>query len=114
MGRRWHTKPTVFLACSLLLVVALVVSFVRLCPLGRTLWNYHIRIHDGLSLSEVESILGPGVQEDSPPDLRHPDGIRPALRGETFFRFYSGAGMAIWVGFQEGKVCDKWLEDTWP
>jgi hypothetical protein len=114
MSRRLLTKPRVFLALTLLLSVTLAVSFVRLCPLGRTLWNYHVRIHHGMSLSEVESILGPGVQEVSPPDLRLPDGqIRPALRGETF-RFYLGAGMAIWVGFREGKVCDKWLEETWP
>src|SRR5262249_10272118 len=99
MSRRLVAKPHAFSPANLLLIVDLVVSFVRLGPLGMTLWSYHVRIHHGMSLSEVESILGPGVQEVSPPDLRLPDGeIRPALRGEPF-RFYSGAGMAIWVGF---------------
>jgi len=109
--RRFLVRATFFLALGLIPLAALVL-FCTACPVGRVYWNYHVRIHHGMAAAEVERVLGPGVDEE-PPGLRHRSGeIRAAVQGDQV-RVYPGWA-PIWIGFRNGKVCDTWLEDTWP
>jgi hypothetical protein len=104
-------RREVTLAVALLALAGLVLTC-TVCPVGRAYWNYHFRIRTGMTLAEVECVLGPGMVEE-PPGLRTPDGrIRAAVQGDQV-RVYPGWA-PIWIGFRDGKVCDTWLEETWP
>jgi hypothetical protein len=77
------------------------------------------RLQLGMTVPEVEAILGPGeeVPEDRmpgvPPHVRPMrDGrFAPLVEGERFFRWqeqHEGfPPRTIWVGVRGGKVCDK-------
>jgi hypothetical protein len=65
---------------------------------------YSSRVRNGMTLKEVESVMGgPGQQHDSPPGTR--DG--PVVQGDEFYEWHP-TGVEFWVGFRNGRVCDKW------
>jgi hypothetical protein len=64
-----------------------------------------VRIHLGMTLTEVESILGPGKKCSWPPTEW---GIGPVVKGEQFF-VWEDRGMEFWVGLRDGRVCGTWF-----
>jgi hypothetical protein len=89
-----------------------------MCPRTGTVfeWKYRYRIKTGMTLAEVESILGPGKQEKTKPGTMDQKGFSvPVLQGEELYVWeqdgylWELTGSRIWVGFQDGKVCDKHL-----
>lgn len=82
------------------------------------------KVQLGMSLSEVEAILGPGKKISQsqlpllPPfarPLQKPleDGLVPIISGDEFWFWGTdriGWRSTIYVGFRNGKVCDKELQ----
>jgi hypothetical protein len=70
------------------------------------------RIQKGMTLSEIESILGEGVK--IPPERlpTHPDyekgGEKPVVKGDIFYLWDKGE-YRVTIGFVEGKVFEKYL-----
>src|SRR5262249_7500858 len=77
-------------------------------------WDYRYRVHDGMTLEEVEAVLGEGKYR--------PNGMREyrgtwgdgnwreiVVEGDTEFYVCSRGPMKIWVGFRDGKVVHKWF-----
>jgi hypothetical protein len=100
------------LGCMAILPVASVVVFGLVrerWPTGTAFeWKFLFRIKSGMTLEEVEGILGPGIESQSPV-LSYGNGdLRTAVRGEHIFLWEKDA-MKIWVGFEAGRVCNKWF-----
>jgi hypothetical protein len=91
---------------------ALAVLFVGVscCLWGPTgMWfefTCKSRIHVGMALAEVKSILGPG-KECSWPPFGGP-GNRPLVQGERFFMWHNKS-TKFFIGLRDGKVCDTWF-----
>jgi hypothetical protein len=104
-------KKEVVLATCLLLVF-MPLSCCVVCPRTATVyeWKYRYRVKAGMTLAELEAILGPGQPEEAPPG--RPDwkgGTVPLLRGDEFY-VWEHDWLEIWVGLRGGKVCDKWFD----
>lgn len=68
------------------------------------------KIQAGMTLAQVEEILGEGDRRQYPPGLRENDGnLRSAVEGDEFWVWNDPYGAAIWVGIRDGVVCDKYL-----
>jgi hypothetical protein len=75
------------------------------------------RIKIGMSLDEVEAILGPGeqislehvTQIPGSPYAKRKGNLDLVVEGDEFFRWHnSKCGMEIQLGLRDGRVCDKW------
>src|SRR5581483_8816321 len=77
-------------------------------PWAHTLFEFHCRLRAGMTLAEVEAVLGEGERELAPPGVGDGGSIRPAVQGDTFYRWERG-GNEIWLGLRGGRVVDKWL-----
>jgi len=107
---RWPRKRAWQLAATAELVAMLLAAYWWLsCPDTLTLfeWKYRYRFHEGMTLAQVEPVLGPG----KPGGARDgPDEIQP---GEAFGladrQSYYGerGGMEIRVAFRDGRVVSK-------
>ena len=108
MGRKPFSIKIALVGFGLLLVL-LPCSWCVCCPeTGTTFeWKYRYRVRNGMTLAEVEAVLGPGQQREGPPQTR--DG--PVIQGDEFYYWYGENGKEIYIGFRGGKVCDKWF---WP
>jgi hypothetical protein len=109
-GRRPRKSPWPAAAAAAGLVVVLLAAYWCVsCPDTLTLfeWKYRYRVHEGMTLAEVESVLGPG-KPGGPRD--GPDEIQP---GEAFglvdrqSYYWEWGGMEIWVAFRDGRVVSK-------
>jgi hypothetical protein len=109
MTKRVFIRRNVILGLILGVLLAAVSCCVLFSILGIGFsWKYHYRIKIGLTLAEVENTLGPGEERKGPPHT--PDGS--VIQGDVFYVWQDdpiGGGSAIWLGFREGNVCDKWL-----
>lgn len=85
---------------------------------GRLCYRNYERIQVGMSLVEVEALLG-GTGEEirretlpGSPDYNEPvlsKRVKPVVTGDKFFRWYeSPIGKKVIVGLKDDKVCDKW------
>jgi hypothetical protein len=93
-------------------------------------WDYD-KIAVGMTLSEVETLIGPGTEIDRsslPKTHRlkagvHPNRVGPQVTvvdhdlfeivpvvdGDVFHRWTeNGGGSYVILGFRNGRVCDKW------
>src|SRR5262249_12216929 len=67
------------------------------------------RINSGMTLEEVETILGAGTRVKNVPELQEgPRGRRPAVTGDEFY-LWERDHDNLWVGFKDGKVCDTFF-----
>jgi hypothetical protein len=110
MSRRVFSLRRV--GCFGLLLLCLPLSCCVCCPQTGTRfeWKYRYRVRVGMTLDEVEAVLGPGRKEEGPPGT--PDykgGSVPLVRGEEFY-VWERDGLEIWVGLEDGKVCDKYFD----
>jgi hypothetical protein len=82
--------------------------------------KYH-KIRTSMSLSDVEAVLGPGEKIPRSNLPRVPQYVKPRVNGESAtvidgdeFWFWSaerlGWHTTIYVGFRNGKVCDKAID----
>jgi hypothetical protein len=83
-------------------------------------WNY-LRITNGMSLSEVERVLGEGKSIDSKAiqsidyDQHDPEKrVHPVVIGDERFLWQNENHFRIVVGFRNGVVCDKWYSIPLP
>jgi len=79
-------------------------------------WNYE-RIHPGMSLAEVEQLLGePGesVEEQYVPHVVdrsvEPRREKPVIRGEQYFQWRKGS-LCIIIGLEDGVVAEKYFNE---
>ena len=93
------------------LLVLVPIWFCGCCPQSGTVfeWKYHYRIHTGMTLSEVERVLGPGAKQDSPPGTPDSRGIRPLVEGDQYY-VWEQDGLEIRIGFKEGRVYGKYFD----
>ena len=97
-----------------LLFIAFVVHLIAFClyhdlPPGKGEKIFKT-IQKGMTLSEIESILGEGVE--IPPERlpMHPEKeiLKPVIKGDIFYLWDKGEYRII-IGFVEGKVFEKYL-----
>lgn len=98
----------VMILLALVVPVTLIVLFDH--P-GRFSRNNYLRIHTGMTLAEVEALLGgPGEELRRASLFTSPDKNEPILEGDQVFLWRAPQnhnGGQILVGLKDGKVCDK-------
>jgi hypothetical protein len=102
------------LVILILFVLALVVPFTLIALFdqpGRFSRNNYLRIHDGMTLAQVEALLGaPGEELRRATLFASPDRRERPLAGDQVFRWHTPGnpnGSCVLVGLKDGKVCDK-------
>ena len=102
-------RPLLLAAAILFLAGSAVLFVVRRLNAPTPLEAAVNRVQIGMTLAEVEAILGPGTQVHSVPS--YPSG--PVVRGEVFYRWTATAvyGEEAIVGFKDGVVVDKWYHN---
>ena len=101
-------RPVVIAITLALLFGAIGFIFLR-CPGGEVSWCNYKKIERGMTLEEVEVLIGRGekIERLSVPET--PDG--PVVTGETFFEWKETprefGGTRIVIGFVKGKVIAK-------
>ena len=115
--RRRAPLWSAFLAASALVACCVVFDW----PCRAWYWGARLsycdfkRVEIGMTLQEVEAILGPGREisaKELPgePDFDEPDldkRVKPVVQGDRFFEWLGG-GAEVFVAFRDGRVCDKW------
>jgi hypothetical protein len=115
-----ETRGKVLLVLPLLALIVLCLSLVLSCQNGTVSYHNYIKIREGMTLGEVEAILGPGVEIPKSrlpetPDFTEPDPekrSKPVVTGEQISRWSKGripGETEIIIGFKDGRVCDKWF-----
>ena len=116
---RWGWLP-VMLSLALVLVAGWVLGV--WCPRGFVCPCNYKKIRAGMTLDEVEAILGgPGNQigwrdlPKAPASINTGNKHNAYVGGDRFFRWRGGFnGRYIIVGARDGKVCDKFFwENSW-
>src|SRR5262245_8497153 len=105
-------KPKVACVAACLGLLVLPISCCVCCHTTGSFFElkYRYRVKVGMTLAEVENILGPGERQESQPGM--PDykgGSIPVVQGDEFYVWKADDDLAIWVGLREGKVHDKWF-----
>jgi hypothetical protein len=95
------------LAVAILFVASSVVFF---APRPSRLEAAGHRVQLGMTLAEVEAILGPGTLVKGVPEYQ---GDVPVVRGDVFYRWTATelSGEEFIVGFKGGVVFDKWYHN---
>ena len=72
------------------------------------------RVQAGMTLAQVERILGPGhqVPRERVAQVQGPlqadgTGLKPVVEGDTFFA-WTGGGDGFWISFKNGRVKEKY------
>jgi hypothetical protein len=117
MARRFTTyKLALWSAGAVVAVAAIWTAYYSWRgPDGTVSYGNYLRIRNGMTLDEVERILGPGKEIDQPPfigDYSRPPGqyARAAVEGDEFYRWQAGYD-SVTIGFRSGKVCDKYYKN---
>jgi hypothetical protein len=74
-----------------------------------TEWRFY-RIRKGMTLPQVQRILGPGEARSAVLRPTRRGGMKPVVRGDQCYLWEPHDYRDIWVGFRDGKVCDKWQD----
>lgn len=109
-GRRSPLAP-LLLAGAILFVLGSAAFFAAGCVFGPSrLELAGRRVQPGMTLAEVEAILGPGTLVEAVP---HTTGDVPLVRGDVFYRWTATQlyGEEFIVGFKGGVVFDKWYHN---
>jgi hypothetical protein len=93
-----------------LVILGVVISLFLSCPTGSVEeFNFRFRIRNGMTLNDVEAVLGPAKEIDRK-HLPVEKDKGQVVQGERFFHWeYEPEGIEIYLGFRDGKVCDKWF-----
>ena len=84
---------------------AIFLASCKSSPISK--YNYEA-VEIGMTLMQVEAILGPGQQIPAK-NLPTTTGMTPVVHGEQYFEWQDkDADREIIVAFSRGKVCDKW------
>jgi hypothetical protein len=70
--------------------------------------SYRYRIKEGMTVEEVEAVLGPGTETGSPTS----PGGRAVVTGDKIIKWNGENSTVLYIGFREGRVCDKHF--WWP
>jgi hypothetical protein len=120
MGDAMKTKNASIVALLLVPLLCTLAVYFALCVFpGPTQCNYG-RVSTGMTLSDVEAILGPG--DEIPPGAvpvhaRDKRGNIEFVTGDRFFQWPKGrgpfmaGGRQIIIGMRNDRVCDKWWHD---
>lgn len=110
-GRVPRKSPWPAAAAAGLVALLLAACWCVSCPDTLTLfeWKYRYRVHEGMSLAEVESVLGPGR-----PGKERRAGEEDVVRPGEMVRFvdrqsyyWQRGGMWIRVTFRGGRADSK-------
>jgi hypothetical protein len=64
-----------------------------------------------MTREQVERMIGPGTLSESPLH-KVEDKVVPAVEGDEVYHWWH-ANIDLWVGFNNGRVCDKvWWEPS--
>ena len=92
--------------------LALLLPFVWIgfcflfCPTGTLFeFNCRYRIHVGMTLEEVEHLLGPAEEEAFPPEEKDRG---PVVEGDRYY-CWDGRGGEFHIGIRNGRVSGKWF-----
>jgi hypothetical protein len=107
-----------------LVVLALIVALIGGGWVGSTYYSafaYYERIQTGMTLDEVERVLGHPGREVRESELErtvdwnlpvgHPRRVKPVISGEHYFRWEKGSGYII-VSLRGGVVAEKWYWES--
>jgi hypothetical protein len=105
-----NTMKRLALGCASFALVALVVIaslILAQCRRGVISECNYGKIRPGMTVSEVEAILGSGQElEGKYVPYTH---TGPVSSGERFFKWEDRTtARKVWVGIRSGRVCDKW------
>src|SRR5262249_15487146 len=107
---RWSPWAPLLLAAAILFVVGSAVFFAaRWVARPSRLEAASRRVQVGMTLAEVEAILGPG-KLDKGLQFLHGGHV---VRGDVFYRWTATElyGEEFIVGFKDGVVVDKWYHN---
>lgn len=97
-------------------IMVLLLTPIASCvssPTAVTYFNCLFRLQIGMTIHEAESILGHAQKEQSGPSdfLDGKGNSTPVVRGKECYRWYLN-GVEIYVGVEEGRICDicYWLD----
>jgi hypothetical protein len=108
----------VCLATLALFAVAVLVAVLWFTRTGTFSQANYERIRPGMSLAEVERLLGgpgtetleghlPGVVDWSVP-VDHPKRVKAVVSGEQYLRWEDGHGSEVIISLRGGVVAEKW------
>jgi hypothetical protein len=112
MNLRVFARRRAILVSALLVLVTGLGVWSYCCPTGTAFeFNCRYRIKEGMTLDEVEAILGPGTEVPSSPVVRcrGSDGqvtFRCVVEGKRLF-YWERDGGAFHIGLEGGRVCSK-------
>jgi hypothetical protein len=101
---------TILLAGAILFVAGSAAVFAFRCAAYSAFERSCDRVRVGMTLAEVEAVLGPGERVTAVPQM----GVRPVVGGDVFYRWAAvprGYPEMMYVGFCGGVVCDTWYHN---
>jgi hypothetical protein len=103
---RCTKRPGFWLAVVGLLALSAALVVYVTCPTGSGFeFACHFRVSGGMTLGEVESVLGPGKEEPWPPCEKDTGAV---VTGDRYF-YWEQDGMEFWVGLKGGHVSGTWF-----
>lgn len=92
------------------IALLLLVSSSILCvSCSRISKENYTRIKNGMTLREVETLLGPGTETERQYVPTTSPTREPVVYGDRFYSWKDvQTGKEIFVGVKDGVVCDKW------
>jgi hypothetical protein len=104
LSEKIMTRKVTLVGFALLAATLSACIWSGLFSSAATYVNCQYRVKLGMSLSEVESILGRGTIEAGSPE--NPVCAVEEVEGDVIYRWCAN-GWEIFVGFKDGRVCDK-------
>ena len=105
MGHGRGKKYLVAVSVGLLLLAAVLFVYFSGSRISKR--NYK-RIENGMTVLEVEALLGPGTEVEKK-CIPKTTGMIPVVKGDRFYRWEDmEAGTEIFIGLKDNVVCDKW------
>jgi hypothetical protein len=106
------------LAALTVFAAAVMVAVAWFTRVGTVSYANYERIQPGMSLAEVDRLVGapgteipetelPGVVDWSVP-VDHPKRVKAVVSGERYFRWEDGSGPEIIISLRGGVVAEKW------
>src|SRR5262245_2834758 len=99
-----------------LVAAAALGAWLWLCPWTATAleYRYRYRLRGGMTLGEVEAVLGEGEYRPRGISQRRGqwgDGhwTEIVVEGDTEFYLWKQGEMEVWVGFLDGRLVHKWF-----
>lgn len=112
------TKKALFALAGFLVAGSILWLFLTHCPVGEATYCNYKKIKIGMSLTDVESFLGPGEEIEPAVVPKYTDfseddpkkRLKPVVTGDIYYRWFVGSpymGTRIIVGLERGRVSSK-------